>query len=270
MRAARLRSVEEAIASASDQPMQARAFSCRHIAVNKGYPGNDNASCENDGYFEGPWVHNLTTTIANDWLSRLMGMGPSATFATATGAATNVTATTLTAASGFPTAGQGLQGCIVVAWISTTVMVWGIIASNSATVLTIDQWYNATSTTGASGTQPGNTAPYVVLPGNAAAPWMAVSATVHSPVVGDTTLSGELATNGFTRGVGTYAHSTSATTYTLALLWTASGTETIINEASFAAANTTAGGYMPFESAEPNSPTLVSGDTLTNTATITV
>ena len=44
----------------------------------------------------------------------------------------------------------------------------------------------------------------------------------------------------------------------------------VTKEAVFGACNTTAGGVMPFESAEPNPPTLVSGDTLTQTVTITI
>jgi hypothetical protein len=40
--------------------------------------------------------------------------------------------------------------------------------------------------------------------------------------------------------------------------------------AVFGACNTTGGGVMPFESAMPNPPTLVSGDTLNVTETITV
>jgi len=224
------------------------------------------------------WRHNLTTTTASgytnayDWLAKAMGMGPSATFATAVGAATASSATSLTnSGASFPTAGQ-----IVVCWISTTVMVYGIIVSNSGTVLTVDQWYNAASTTGAAGTTPSSTAPYVILPGQGSASWMAVSANVFSPATTDTFLAGELvAASGFARAVGTYSHTAAASTYTLVHLWTASLTETINNEAQFGAANPSgtvgsALGVMPFESAEPSPPTLVSGDTLQNTVTITI
>lgn len=76
--------------------------------------------------------------------------------------------------------------------------------------------------------------------------------------------------DGFTRALAVFAHTAAATTYTLVNTFTASGTRTINKEAVFGAATLTAGGVMPFESAEPNPPTLVSGDTLAQTVTITV
>jgi hypothetical protein len=228
----------------------------------------------------GAWRHNLTTTTASgytnayDWLAKAMGAGPSTAFASAQGTATAANATTLTnSGATFPTSGQGLAGCLVVVGANASgvgSVVYGVIVSNTSTVLTVDQWTNATSTTGASGTTPNSTGQYLVLPGQNPAAWMAVTATSFSPATSDTTLSGELTSNGFTRAVGTYSHSAAASTYSLSHLWTATGTETIQNEAQFGAVNTTAGGVMPFESAEPNTPTLVSGDTLTNTATITI
>lgn len=226
---------------------------------------------------KGAWRHNLTTTTAtgytnaNDWLSKAMGQGPSMAFATAVGAATGSGATTLTnSGAAFPTAGQGLAGSIVVAFVSTTVLVYGVIVSNTATVLTVDQWYNVASTSGAAGTTPTTTAPYCILPGQNPAAWMAVTADATTPTTADTTLTSELAASGFTRAVGTYAHTAAAATYTLVHLWTATGTVTINKEAQFGACNVTGGGVMPFESAEPSPPTLVSGDTLANTITITV
>lgn len=261
------RTVDEAIAEASEAPVASRFFSCWRSK----YPGVDGEEVET------PWRHNLTTTTASgytnayDWLAKAMGQGPSFAFATAVGAATGSSGTSLTnSGAAFPTAGQGLAGSIVVAWVSTTVMVYGVIVSNSATVLTIDQWTNGASSTGAVGTTPPTTAPYIILPGQNPAAWMAVTANTFSPATSDTTLAGELAVNGFSRAVGTYAHTAAASTYTLVHLWTATGTETINNEAQFGAANPTAGGVMPFESAEPSPPTLVSGDTLQNTVTVTI
>jgi len=262
-----LKTVDQAIAEASDQPTQMEAFSCFQLK----YPGPDEKEVVT------PWRHNLTTTTASgytnayDWLAKAMGNGPSSAFATATGAATASSATSLTnSGAAFPTTGQGLAGQIVVCWISTTVLVYGVITSNTATVLTVDQWYNATSTSGAAGTTPASTAPYIIIPGQNPAPWMAVSATAFTPATSDTTLSGELTGSGFARAVGTWSHTAAASTYQLVHLWTATGTQTINNEAQFGAATTTAGGVMPFESAEPSPPTLVSGDTLQNTVTITI
>ena len=227
--------------------------------------------------------HNVPTDTATgfsnrrDWQAQLMGGGASGAFATATGAATASTATSLTnSGATFPTAGNGLAGQWVVCWISTTVMVYGRIVANTATVLTVDQWYSATSTTGAAGTTPASTAPYVVLPGGPPAEWMGLS-TAAAGTSADTALSSELTTLGFSRAIGTYAHTHAATTYTLIHLWTCSGGAgtTINSEAQFGgatggAAAASGGGVMPFESSEPTPPTLLSGDTIQNTVTITI
>lgn len=228
------------------------------------------------------WRHNLTTTTATgytnayDWLAKAMGQGPSMAFATITGDATSVTATSLTnSGASFPTAGQGLAGSIVVASrnsAGTGVTVYGVIVSNTGTALTIDQWYNPASASGAAGTTPNGTCSYVILPGQNPAAWMAVTADAGAATTADTTLTSELTSStGFARAVGTYAHSAAASTYTLVHLWTASGAGATINkEAQFGAATITGGGVMPFESAEPSPPTLVAGDTLQNTVTITI
>lgn len=265
-----MRTVEQAIEQASSVPEEPKTFSCWQTVVSR-----------KSGIVErGVWRHNLTTTTASgytnalDWLSKAMGQGPSFAFATAQGNATATTATTLTAATGFPTSGQALAGSIVVAGPNASgsgSKVYGVIVSNSATVLTVDQWYDPTSASGAAGTTPNATCSYVVLPGQNPAAWMAITANSFSPTTADTTLAGELTTNGFTRAVGTYAHTAAATTYSLVHLWTSTGGTTTINvEAQFGACNTTAGGVMPFESSEPTPPTLLSGDTLQNTVSITV
>jgi len=222
------------------------------------------------------WRHNLTTTTAvgytnaYDWLAKAMGQGPSFAFATAGGTATSAGLTSLTnTGAAFPTAGQGLAGSIVVAQAAGA-LVYGIIVSNTPTVLTVDQWYQVTSSSGASGSTPSGTGTYAILPGQGPASWMAVTANTFAPSTADTTLAGELTTNGFGRAVGTYSHTAAASTYSLVHLWTATGTETINNEAQFGACAPSAGGVMPFESAEPTPPSLISGDTLQNTVTVTI
>lgn len=217
------------------------------------------------------WTHNLTTDTASgytnrrDWQSKAMGMGPSFAFATATGTSTAVSATTMTnTGASFPTAGQGLAGQIVVSGSR-----YAVIVSNTATVLTLDQWYDPASSSGASGSTPA-TGVYVILPGQFPAAWMAVTSDAAAPAATDTTLASEATTNGFARAVGTYSHSAAASTYQLQKVFTASGTLTVNKEAQFGAANPTAGGVMPFESAVPSPPTLVSGDTLTLTVTVTI
>jgi hypothetical protein len=235
----------------------------------------------------GPWHGNLLTTTASgytngyDWLAKAMAAGASGAYASAQGAATSTTSTSLTnSGATFPTAGQGLAGSIVVAGpnsAGTGSKVYGRILSNTGTALTVDQWYDPTSTTGAAGTTPNGTASYVVVPGQAPAEWMCLSASTFTPATSDQSLGtqgAELTTNGFSRAVGTYAHTAAASTYTLIHTWTATGTSTINNEgisggATYSAASPF-GGVFPFESAEPSPPTLVSGDTLQNTVTVTL
>lgn len=232
------------------------------------------------------WRHNLTTTTAtgytnaNDWLAKAMGMGPAFAFATAVGAATGATVSSLTnSGASFPTAGQGLAGQLVVAWISTTVMVYGVITSNTATALTVDQWYNGASSTGAAGTTPSATAPYIILPGQNPASWLCLSASVFTPSTADNALSSQGAeltgSVGLGRAVAAYAHTAASSTYTLIHLWTASGAgATVNNEGVSGAATLLAtpnwGGAFPFESPEPTPPNLVAGDTLQNTVTVTI
>lgn len=223
------------------------------------------------------YVHNLTTDTASgytnrrDWQSKAMG-GGLPPVATMTGTLSAISATTATNASAaFPTAGQALAGCIVVVGPNasgTGAISFGVIVSNTATVLTIDKWYNGG--TWATGTTPNATGLYTVLPGQMPAMFQAVTSDAGAASAADTTLASEATTNGFARALTVWAHTAAATTYTLTVTFTATGTLTVNKEAQFAAANTTAGGAMPFESAMPSPPTLVSGDTLQVVATITV
>lgn len=224
--------------------------------------------------------HNLTTDTAvgytnrRDWQSKAMGQGCSMAFATITGNLTSVSATVATnSGAAFPTAGQGLAGSIIVVSRNssgTGTTVYGRISSNTATACTVDQWYDATSTSGAAATTPNGTGAYIILPGQAPAEWMAVTSDVTAPTSAETTLISEATTNGFARAVGTYSHTAAATTFLLSHLFTASGSLTVNNEAIFGACNTTGGGVLPYKSAEPTPPALLSGDTLTQNVTITI
>ncbi len=230
--------------------------------------------------YRSTWRRNLTTDSASgytnrrDWEAKALGGGLGAFFgATATGNATATSGTSLTnSGASFPTTNQGLAGMIVACGPNssgTGSTVFGVIVSNTGTVLTVDQWYNPA--TGAAGTTPNATCSYQILPGQFPAMFLAISTDSTAPSASDTTLASELTSNGLARALATWAHTAAATTYTLTYTWTCSGgTSTINKEAVFGACNTTAGGVMPFESAEPNPPTLVSGDTLKNTVTITI
>jgi hypothetical protein len=83
------------------------------------------------------------------------------------GTATAATATTLTS-SGF-TSGAYV-GQIVLAGSTAANFVYGVIVSNTTTVLTVDRWYNPASIGGAVGTTPAATAPFIILPGGDAYP----------------------------------------------------------------------------------------------------
>lgn len=226
------------------------------------------------------WRSNLTTDTAvgytnrRDWQAKAMGAGPSGAFATGVGAATATTATTLTnAGAAFPTAGQGLAGQLVFAGPNSAgagSTVYGVVVSNTATALTVDQWYNPASASGAAGTTPNATCSYLVAPGQNPAAWMAVTQNAVAPAASDTTLTAELTTADWARSVGTYSHTAAAATYVLVHLFSSTTSVTINKEAILGACNVTGGGVMPFESAEPSPPTLISGDTLTQTVTITI
>ena len=217
-------------------------------------------------------VFNSTGNGYNE-LAMLLGSGPSFLGSFASGQNTSATANTLVN-TGAPFVASALIGRVVVCTTVGTggALVWGVILANTTTTLTVDQWYNPGVSTGAAGTTPnGSSNWYCVLPNGAAAAWMAVGSTVISPGAGDTSLTGELTANGFLRAPGSYVYVAAASTYTLAHLWTSATTVTINGEAQFNCAYyASAAGYMVFESSEPTPPSLLSGDTITNTVTVTI
>lgn len=92
------------------------------------------------------YTHNQVTTAGQNTWQRLAMFGnlsANATFATCIGAATSTGTTSLTnTGASFPTTGGvngGLQGQIVVAMSSGTAVAWGVIMSNTSTVLTVDR-----------------------------------------------------------------------------------------------------------------------------------
>lgn len=103
----------------------------------------------------------------------------------------------------------------------------------------------------------------------AAANYLALTENATAPAAGDTTLTGELTASGLGRAQATYAHTAGASTYTLTKAFTSSdATPRTINK--MAVFNASSAGTMPFESAVPSPPTLVSGDQLTLTETISI
>lgn len=186
-----------------------------------------------------------------------------------TGTATGSAATTLTnTGATFTTTGSGYAGHVVVADASP--IVYGVIVSNTATVLTVDKWYTAASPGGAAASTPGTTAKYIILSGGQPAFWLALSTNATGPSASDTTLAGELTASGLQRAVATYAHTASATTYTLSKTFTsADGTPRTIEKIGVFNCSGTVG-RMVFETAVTSPPVLVSGDQLTVTETVTM
>ena len=105
----------------------------------------------------------------------------------------------------------------------------------------------------------------------AAPKYIAVSASTLTPAKGDTTLSGELAVNGFTRAAATaggYSAPASldgAASFTQSKTFTATGTQTVASAALFDAAST---GNMFVEGNFATSATLAVNDLLTVTWTV--
>jgi hypothetical protein len=137
------------------------------------------------------------------------------------GTATATSATSLTA-TGTPFVASALIGQIVAAG-----SVYGVILSNTTSVLTVDQWYNPASPNSTPGSTPSSTVVYSVLPGAAPAMFMAITTDAAAASATDTVLASEGSTagSGMLRKPGTYAHTTSATSYTMAVTYTYTGTD---------------------------------------------
>jgi hypothetical protein len=99
------------------------------------------------------------------------------------------------------------------------------------------------------------------------AEYIAVTESATAPAVGDTTLAGEITTNGLQRALATYAHSAGATTYTMAKTFTAAGAFTAVQKAGLF--NAAAAGTLFVENTF--TPTaLSSGDQLTLTWSLSI
>lgn len=157
----------------------------------------------------------------NDKLATALANGVTAGY---TGTATATSATTLTA-TGTPWSVNAHAGRFVVA----TGNVYGVIISNTSSVLTIDKWYAPATPTGAAASTPSSTAVFVIMTGNAPVFYMALTATATAPSATDTVLTGEITTasGGLIRQAAAYAHTTGASTYTLTGTYTVNGSDSI-------------------------------------------
>lgn len=213
----------------------------------------------------------MRVNSGTDIQARQMGSTEGLTGTASASSVSTLTSTGFTASTGPNT---GHVGKIVACGPNasgTGSVVFGVIISNSTTVLTVDQWYNPATL--AAGTTPNATCTYQILPGGVPSFWMALTTNATGPSATDTSLAEELSGSGWTRAIATYAHTTSATTYTLTKTFTsADGSARTINKMAVFNALSNAGtpAQMLFESAVPSPPTLLSGDTITVTETVTI
>lgn len=217
--------------------------------------------------------YNLLTNIGRDVWSGWMGG-----FIPAGGAgspATAVTATSLTAtgtpwtASNLGTPQLGLAGFRIYASVTGvgTAPVYGNVVSNTTSVATIDQWWNAADGTG---TTPANTNAFILGAGGIASiRFMGLTTNASAAAAADTTLTSEITTNGLQRALATYAHTMGATTFTLSKVFSPTGTFTAVQKMGLFTTIAQAGADpMIFEDTF-SSVNLISGDSLTVTDTIT-
>lgn len=102
-----------------------------------------------------------------------------------------------------------------------------------------------------------------------AAAFIAVTENATAPSDASTVLTGELTTGGFGRAVAAFGTSAGANSYTLTKTFTSSdGTARTINK--IGVFNLITAGTLVFETAVPSPPTLVSGDQLTVTETVSL
>jgi hypothetical protein len=156
-----------------------------------------------------------------------------------TGTATGTSATTLTTGAVFtasvagPPDTGGHVGHIVVAG-SASPFVYGVILSNSTTVLTVDQWHSMTAPETV-GSTPGATTPFCIIPGGAPAFYMGISIATRVFTASDNFLTNDGSTiselwfsgGGLRRRLASWAHTTGTATYTLANTFTANGSDTL-------------------------------------------
>jgi hypothetical protein len=137
------------------------------------------------------WTKNVMTTASNggrDMIAAMIagqaGFGVTSTIATAS-SSTSITATST------PFVASAYIGQIVVAEETTAAPVWGVIVSNTTSVLTIDGWKYGDGT---AGTTPGSTANYNILPGAAPYRYIALTENASAASASSTALTGEITT----------------------------------------------------------------------------
>lgn len=208
--------------------------------------------------------HNLRTTVGLDWEAGVLGQHSPTTL----GAATSITATSVTkSAAGWTTdAFKGMQVVMPITGL-TTEPVYGNIGTNSATVLTIDQWWTAADGVG---TTPAGTSAMMLM-GFGPARFVGLTTNTSGPASGDTVLTSEFTTLGLSRALATYAHTPGASTYTQSKTFTATGTTGAVHKAGmFTALTNAAGGILVFATNLNADASLENNDQLALTWTVNI
>lgn len=184
----------------------------------------------------------------------------------ATGSATSPTAT------GFTCSGL-VSSAHVGHWVQLGA-VFGVITANTATTVTVDQWYTPGTYAGGAATPSAGT--FIIMPGAAAAIFMAITTDSGAPVATDTVLTSEGSTagSGMLRKAAAFAHTTSATNYTMTVTFTYTstdnGTTRVYAKIGMFDTLTPVSGIMQFESLLNFTASLsITGDAVTVTQTVT-
>ncbi len=203
--------------------------------------------------------------MGEDYQSKALGGDTNANVGDV-GTSTGVAATTLTDSGKSWTTDQW-KGKIVASGNR-----YGVVRSNTGTVLTIDQWYDATSTSGGAGSSPA-TGAYVIIGAMFPARWMGVSTDVSALGGTETSLASELTGSGWDRRFCTWAHTAGVNSYTLTTTFTsADGSTRVIGKMGLFSSKVVDAGnsLMLFITLVSPTATMVSGDTLTLTETVTI
>jgi len=197
------------------------------------------------------------------------------------GAGTAATATTLTTNLTLVTnAWAGYR--VYVYSTSSNNIVWGNVLSNtnaaSASVLTVDRWYNAATPGGSAGTTPTTPWAFILADGGVVSGWFCGMTTTNiTPAAGDTTMTGEYTTagGGYIRKISPYSltSGTSPMTYTLTPVFTGNGSDSYpqtFYAVSFGPSMVNTAALQKFETSLNASATVAaSGDQVTVTETCT-
>ena len=217
------------------------------------------------------WVHNLRTNAGINWQQ---GQMASSSTASVLGSGTYSSGGTITGSSGqtctltaFNGSGAGATATVALTGTNTiasgtalTVTAAGAGFTSAPTSATLG---SGTATCSGTATISTTLAPPATL---AACEYIALSNSGATPAVTDTSLASEITSNGLSRALGTVAHTTNATSYTVSYTFTATGSQSAQNAGLFNAS--TAGyGTMCFENTF-SQVSMNSGDTLAVTWTI--